>query len=106
MLNQAYPLLKMDIICKVCLGKPNPYCKVCRRNRKFYQDYAVEVQEMNYLYTTWCKCKLFKQVTTGIRKLDALITLLFGKPHDENWRDYSKVQPRINTTAMRMVGDA
>ena len=83
-------MLDLDVICKVCLGKPNPYCKVCRRNRKFYEQYSAEVDEMNYLYTTWQKCKIFKQVTTGVRKLDASITLLFGKPHNVDWRNYSK----------------
>jgi len=49
-----------------------------------------EIVEMQYLRETWEKCRIFKQLSTGIKRLDAIITILFGNPHNSGWRDYSK----------------
>lgn len=67
-----------------------------------------EVKEYKYLHTTWLKCRGFKMVTTGVRKLDSIIELLFGKPHNENWRNYAKVPVREPSpyVILRTVGES
>jgi hypothetical protein len=55
-----------------------------------------EAAEMQYLRMTWQKCKQFKQITTGIARLDLILTILWGPPHKDNWRDYSKTQRKVN----------
>ena len=97
-------LLKM---CRCCRG--NAYktlgmyrCKVCKMSLQDYekQGHRLEVDELDYLHTTWQKCAKFKQISTGFKKMDQLLTQLFGVPHtDRNatgqltWRNYDLLPP-------------
>ena len=92
-----YPGSKMHLICKACRGNSEYFldrfrCPLCKKNLSDYKKAGLqtEAEEMRYLYQTWQKVKHYKQVTTGIKKLDALLELLFGKPHDRDWRNYAK----------------
>jgi hypothetical protein len=91
LLKQCYSSMRMDEICRVCCGKPVTYrCALCRKTRKDYKeaDLLREVEEFEYLKETWNKCRIFKQLSTGIKRLDLVITHLFGAPHNCNWRNY------------------
>lgn len=95
-LLRAYPSLRLHLICKLCrgdaarvLGKNK--CGLCRKTKKDYCDANLEreVEELKFLRATWLKAKTFQQNTTGISKLDLVITVLWGPPHSGRWRDYS-----------------
>lgn len=95
-LLKAYPSLRLHLICKLCRGDANRVlgknkCGLCRKTKKDYCDANLEreVTEMAFLRDTWLKARQFLQNTTGTSKLDLVITLLFGAPHNGRWRDYS-----------------
>lgn len=101
LLAQYYPGSKMHLICKACRGNSEYYldryrCPLCKKNLLDYKKAGLEAEavEMRYLYTTWLKVKGFNQPTTGIKKLDALLEGLFGKPHNRDWRNYAKFPVR------------
>lgn len=96
-----YRGLRMSEVCKTCRGSSEATlfryrCPLCKKNRADYYKAGLEreVAEFRYLHDTWLKVKKFSQPTTGIKKLDSLIELLFGKPHDRYWRDYAKYPVR------------
>lgn len=100
-LAMYYPGMKMSQICKSCRGSSEATlgrfrCPLCKKNRSDYKKAGLEreVIEFAYLHTTWLKLRKFQQPTTGIKKLDSLLELLFGKPHDRYWRDYAKYPVR------------
>lgn len=96
-----YPGMRLAEVCRLCRGNPvknaaRYRCQLCKRNAKDYKDANLEreVIEMEYLHQTWLKCRAFKQITTGIRKLDFALQSLFGVPHTQNWRNYKMVKPK------------
>ncbi len=96
MLLKAYPTMRMHQICKLCRGDAarvldKQRCGLCRKTHKDYKDANLEreIEEFKFLRETWLRCKKFTQNTTGTSKLDLVIHLLFGKPHDGIWRDYT-----------------
>lgn len=102
-LSIAYPLLQMESICRSCRGNPavtrgQPRCGICRKSAADYKKAGLEneVKEWHYLRVLWRKCQINNQVTTGIKRIDYLITVLFGPPHANGWRDYSKTQTVID----------
>lgn len=42
--------------------------------------YEYECEEILYLWRTWLKCRNFKQQSTGVAGVDAIIVALFGFP--------------------------
>lgn len=101
LLAQYYPGSKMHLVCKACKGNSEFFmdrsrCPLCKKNLLDYKKAGLEAEvvEMRYLYTTWQKVKGFKMATTGIKKLDALLENLFGKPHNNHWRNYAKYPVR------------
>lgn len=103
-LAQYYPAFRMSEICRTCRGNSDKAlgffrCKVCKLSKKDYEkhDLVREREEFEYLHQTWLKVKGYKQITTGITKLDFLLTMLFGVPHTEGWRDYSRLKPKGTT---------
>jgi hypothetical protein len=109
-----YPSMRLAEVCRLCKGNPIKNCdryrfQNCKKNAKDYKDanLETEVAEMDYLHQTWLKVRAFKQITTGIRKLDFAIQSLFGVPHTENWRNY-KLATKLQESKfinLRMVGD-
>ncbi len=91
-LEQYYPSLKLRLVCRSCCGNSTEKCTVCKKSKAQYLKLGLdrEIEEMIYLKATWTKAKIYKQISTGIKKLDFLITYLFGNPHDRYWRDYAK----------------
>lgn len=96
LLQQAYPSMRMHLICRLCRGNAKAVldtnkCGLCRKTNKDYRDANLghEVEEWKYLRMTWIKCQTYNQNTTGIAKLDLVITTLFGPPHSGMWRNYS-----------------
>lgn len=92
-----YPGSKMHLICKTCKGSSGQTmerfrCPLCKKNFADYKKAGLEheAREMLYLWATYCKIKAYNQATTGIKKLDCLLELLFGHPKTTNWRDYKK----------------
>lgn len=108
-----YPSMRLAEICRLCRGNPTKVCDryrcvLCKRTSKEYKEAGLEreVEEFNYLKQTWLKVKMYKQITTGIRKLDLAIQLLFGIPHTDGWRDYKRVKAKEDKfICLRMVGD-
>ncbi len=101
-LQQYYPAYRMHEICRLCRGNADKTlgyfrCKACKQSKKDYETKGLqyEREEFEYLHLTWLKCKGYKQITTGIAKLDFLLEMLFGKPHDRDWRNYSKTKVRV-----------
>lgn len=94
-LAQYYPAFRMDEVCRVCRGNADKAlgkfrCGVCKQSKKDYEAAGLqnEVAEVNYLYLTWLKVKNFKMRTTGIQKLDFVLTMTFGHPGHADWRKY------------------
>lgn len=109
-LKALYPSLKLDQVCRVCRGNSvvtmdKTRCGICKKNLTHYkkQGLETEVKEMKFLHDTWMKCKAYKQKTTNVGKLDLVITILFGKPHDSGWRS---VEPTTKSVVLRMIGDS
>jgi len=105
LLKTMYPSMRMHEVCKLCRGTPQKVlqrfrCQLCRRCDQDYKDANLEreVHEWAYLRETWEKVRAFKQITTGIQKLDFVLESMFGKPHDRDWRNYSKVKKPVNTS--------
>ncbi len=101
-LQQYYPAYRMHLICRLCRGNADKSlgyfrCKACKMSKKDYeeQDLTTERAEFEYLKATWEKVKAFKQITTGIAKLDFLLQILFGVPHTENWRNYKLTKVKV-----------
>jgi transposase-like protein len=91
----------MHLMCKACKGNSERFldkfrCPLCKKNRLDYKKAGLEYEsdEMGYLYTTWLKVRGFNMATTGIKKLDALLEGLWGKPHTNDWRNYAKFPVR------------
>lgn len=97
-LQMAYPSMRMNLVCKLCRGTTSTKCPACRMARREYIKMGMEAElsEMEYLRDTWEKCRKYKQVSTGIKKLDLVLTLLWGNPHNDNWRVYSKAKFTVN----------
>lgn len=102
MFRALYPSLRMGEVCRLCRG--NAYvvigryrCQLCKKSNDDYKaaDLEREVTEFKWLHDTWLTVKKYNQITTGIKKLDNVLELLFGKPHDRYWRDYKR-QPVKN----------
>lgn len=94
LVSRAYGSMRMSEMCKHCLGNPTKFCgkyrcPLCKRCNKDFQELQHEANEIQYLRETWEKCKRFNQKTTGIARLDLVITILWGNPHNNGWRDYS-----------------
>lgn len=101
-LQQYYPGFRMHEICRLCRGNADKMlgkfrCGACKKSKKDYEAAGLEGErsEFEYLHLTWLKVKNFKMVTTGIAKLDFLLQLLFGVPHKEDWRNYSKTKVKV-----------
>ena len=101
-LSRAYGSMRMDAVCRHCCGNPDRWlqkfrCPLCKKSKQDYKDanLEAEVNEMTFLRETWLKCKTYVQVTTGIKRLDCILTILWGKPHDRHWRDYSKTNRKV-----------
>lgn len=101
-LAQYYRGFRMDSICRICRGnadrsKQKFRCTVCKKSKKDYEREGLEaeVEELHYLWLTWRKCQAYNQITTGIRKLDLVLELTFGKPNP-NFRQYHKTRQKIH----------
>lgn len=101
-LQQYYPAYRMGEICRLCRGNADKAlgkyrCGACKQSKKDYENrgLVIEREEYEYLHATWLKVRAYKQITTGIAKLDFLIEMLFGKPHNENWRNYAKTSVKV-----------
>lgn len=101
-LARAYGSMRMDAVCRHCCGNSDRWlqkyrCPLCKKTKQDYKDANLEgeVNEMTFLRETWLKCRQYVQVTTGIKRLDCVLTILWGKPHDRNWRDYSKTNRKV-----------
>jgi hypothetical protein len=72
-------------------------CPLCKKSKQDYKDANLEqeVNEMEFLRETWLKCKNFKQITTGVARLDLVITILWGAPHTNNWRNYKATRQQV-----------
>lgn len=86
--------MNLDAICRKCRGNAQavlgkPKCGVCRLSRKDYVASKLEgeIIYMAHLWDIWIKCKRFNQRTTGTQRIDNLIERLFGKPHNNHWRE-------------------
>lgn len=102
LLSRAYGSMRMDEMCKHCLGNADKFlqrfrCPLCKKSVKDYKEAGLEGEaaEMQYLKATWQKCKVYKQVTTGIARLDLVLTVLWGPPHKDGWRDYKKTKREV-----------
>jgi len=112
-LKRAYPGYKMNLMCRVCRGNADATfqkfrCPMCKLSKKDYEQRGLEAErtEMEYLYRTWAKCKSYSMISTGIKKLDFILTLLFGVPHTKGWRDYKKFKGKLtedNGVVLRTV---
>ena len=63
-------------------------CPLCKKN---YADYkaaglAREADEMLALWHKYQSVKSLNLATTGVKKLDCLLEVLFGHPRTTNWR--------------------
>lgn len=101
-LQQYYPAYRMQLICRVCHGNADKKlqrfrCKACKMSKKDYEEQGLqhEREEFEYLHATWLKVQAFKQITTGIAKLDFLLQMLFGIPHTSDWRNYAKTNVKV-----------
>lgn len=88
-LRSAYPLLKLDTLCRACYGTPKVFlnretCLMCKCNHAAWvrAGYENEAKEILYLKQLWLKAKNFKQQSTGVPVMDACIVFLFGMPWD------------------------
>lgn len=101
-LGQYYRGFRMDEVCRCCRGNAHVVlnkfrCSLCKKSHKDYVDAGLEaeVEEFKYLHLTWIKCKAYKQVTTGIKKLDLVLVLVFGQPNPD-FRQYHKTKQKIH----------
>lgn len=101
-LQQYYPCYRMGEICRLCRGNADKAlgkfrCGACKQSKKDYETRGLQAEreEFEYLYATWLKVKGYKQITTGIAKLDFLLEMLFGKPHTSDWRSYAKTKVKV-----------
>lgn len=92
-LETFYPGSKMHLVCKTCKGSSGETmgrfrCPLCKKNFADYKKAGLEYEarEMLYLWATYEKVKRFNQATTGIKKLDCVLELLFGHPRTKDWR--------------------
>ena len=102
LLSQAYGSMRLNEMCRLCIGNSRRWldkhrCPLCRKTHQDYKDANLEreIEEMTFLRQTWIKCREFVQVTTGVKRLDLVITVLWGPPHNRNWRDYSKAHKPV-----------
>lgn len=91
---KSFPLLQLNSICLVCYGTPQThlgkgYCRLCGKTKSQYLKDGLhrEVGQFEYLHNLWLKCKRFKQRTCGVHRLDTIIVMLWGRPHDQGWQD-------------------
>lgn len=111
--------MRMHLICRVCRGKPSRVldkfrCGACKQNDAYYtKELPNELVEYDWLYSTWLKCKKYSQISTGIQKLDFVLTMTFGAPHGKGWRDYKQLTPGQKAAfcsdmniVLRLVGDS
>lgn len=94
----------MDKICRCCRGQPKKVlerrkCPRCAKTDKDYVGFEREIDYFNFLRETWEKCRKFYQISTGYKKMDYVLTLLFGRPHDRDWMNYAKATKPINHDA-------
>lgn len=111
--------MQMYRMCRICRGRPSQVldkyrCGACKQTSAFYtKELPNEVEEYDWLYSTWLKIKKYSQISTGIKKLDFVLTVIFGVPHQKGWRDYSKLTPKQKACfyedmniVLRLVGDS
>ncbi len=95
--------VRITKICRVCRGNATKTlgkgkCGVCKKK---FLDYVAEglrpeVEQLEYLRLTWQKCRTFRQVSTGYKKLDVFINLLFGQPHTNGeWMNYDLIPGKV-----------
>lgn len=89
-------------------------CGACKQTDAYYtKELPREVEEFEWLRISWLKVKKFAQISTGIKKLDFVLTMTFGIPHTKGWRDYSKLTPGQKAAfcddmniVLRLVGES
>lgn len=96
-LARSYPSMNMDRVCKICRGNCERTmdrfrCPLCKMRGQDYKDAGLsdEVDLFRDLFLLWLEVKRRNKPTTGYKKLDNLLEVVFGKPHNNEWRNYAR----------------
>lgn len=68
---------------------------MCKRTQSDWNKagYENEIAHIMYLRDTWFKCKVYKQLSTGIKDTDNAIIYLFGMPHNDFGKEPARKMP-------------